>query len=178
MMVIAVGSALGFAAALPELSALLPDPLVTLERVRVCKRDGQLLARPPTAARPRRARHRALAEADGLHARRAPPGTDRPLSLEIVRRLSGSDAAGATSLRGLWGFHGDHAPHGDRLLQLRRHVPMVTIVVDAPERIARSFQIIDELTAEHGLVTSETVPAMLALSASERRGGLGLARGS
>ena len=24
--------------------------------------------------------------------------------------------------RGIWGFHGDHAPHGDRLLQLGRHV--------------------------------------------------------
>ena len=34
---------------------------------------------------------------------------------------------GATCLRGIWGFHGDHAPHGDRLLQLRRHVPVVTI---------------------------------------------------
>ena len=82
-----------------------------------------------------------------------------PLHLEIVRRLRESDAAGATSLRGVWGFHGDHAPHGDRLLQLRRHVPVVTTAIDTPERTARSFEIIDELTREHGLVTSEMVPA-------------------
>ena len=82
----------------------------------------------------------------------------RPLNLELIRRLRESDAAGATTLRGIWGFHGAHAPHGDRFLQLRRHVPVVTIVIDTPERIARSFQIVDALTAEHGLVTSESSP--------------------
>jgi PII-like signaling protein len=36
----------------------------------------------------------------------------------------------------------------------------VTIVVDSPERIAAAFAIIDELTTEQGLVTSEWVPAI------------------
>ena len=66
---------------------------------------------------------------------------------------------GATTERGMWGFHGDHAPHGDRLLQLGRHVPAVTVVIDAAERSAAAFAVIDELTASHGLVTSELVPA-------------------
>jgi PII-like signaling protein len=100
----------------------------------------------------------------------------RPLNLEIVRRLRQSDSAGATCLRGIWGFHGDHPPHGDKLLQLRRHVPVVTITVDTPVRTARAFEIIDELTTEHGLVTSEMVPAMTALSESRQIGGLRLAR--
>jgi PII-like signaling protein len=78
----------------------------------------------------------------------------------IVRRLRGAGIAGATTQRGMWGFHGDHAPHGDRLLQLGRHVPAVTVVIDSAERIAAAFAVIDELTAEHGLVTSELVPAM------------------
>jgi PII-like signaling protein len=99
----------------------------------------------------------------------------RPLNLEIVRRLRASDSAGATSLRGIWGFHGDHPPHGDKFLQLRRHVPVTTITVDTPERTARAFEIIDGLTTEHGLVTSEMVPAMAALSESEQIGGLRLA---
>jgi PII-like signaling protein len=60
----------------------------------------------------------------------------------------------------MWGFHGDHAPHGDRLLQLGRHVPAVTVVIDSAERIAAAFAVIDELTASGGLVTSELVPAM------------------
>jgi PII-like signaling protein len=92
-----------------------------------------------------------------------------------VRRLRQSDGAGATTLHGIWGFHGDHAPHGDRFFQTRRHVPAITVVVDTPERVARSFEIIDELTSEHGLVTSEMVPAMTAIGEAERRGGLRLA---
>ena len=52
----------------------------------------------------------------------------------------------------------------------------MTIVIDTPEQIARSFAIIDEVTAEHGMVTSEVVPAMTAMSANETRGGLRLSR--
>ena len=43
------------------------------------------------------------------------------------------------------------------------NVPSATVLVDTPDAIATSFDIVDELTAEHGLVTSEMVPAMLAL---------------
>jgi PII-like signaling protein len=101
----------------------------------------------------------------------------RPLHLEIVHRLQReTEAAGATVLRGIWGFHGDHAPHGDKVFQIRRHVPVCTIVIDRPERIAHSFQIINEITSEHGLVTSEMVPAAQAMSETETRGGLRLAR--
>ena len=84
----------------------------------------------------------------------------QPIHRAIVRRLRAAGISGATTVRGVWGFHGDHAPHGDRLLQLGRHVPAVTIVVDTPARIAEAFAVIDELTGEQGLVTSETVPAM------------------
>ena len=56
MMVIAVGSGERIGSVLPELGGLLQRPLLTLERVRICKRDGRLLAtRGP--ARRRRARH-------------------------------------------------------------------------------------------------------------------------
>ena len=79
-------------------------------------------------------------------------------------------------LRGIWGFHGDHEPHGDKWIQLARRVPVTTIVVDAPDRIAASFEIIDELTSEHGLVTSELVPALVSIDAGERVGGTALAR--
>ena len=54
MMVIAVGAGPRIARVLPELGALLTRPLLTLERVRICKRDGELLSAPPAlpAARP------------------------------------------------------------------------------------------------------------------------------
>ena len=63
-------------------------------------------------------------------------------------------SAGATSVRGIWGFHGDRAPHGG---QFGHQVPVVTTVVDEPERIAAAFGVIDALTAGRGLVTAEAV---------------------
>jgi PII-like signaling protein len=139
MMIIAVGSAERIAAVLPELRT----PLVTLERIRVCKRDGALLARPaPDGSAPL---HKLMVYASE-HA-------------NLVRRLREDGASGVTCVRSIWGFHGDHAPHGDRLLQLRRRVGVVTIVVDTPERIMRSFEIVDDATRDAGLVTSEPVRA-------------------
>jgi len=99
-----------------------------------------------------------------------------PLHRVLVRRLRQSQVAGATSVRGIWGFHGDHAPHGDKLLQLRRHVPVVTIIVDTPDRIGRAFEIVDEVTSESGLVTSEMVPAATAITEEDRTGGVRLAQ--
>lgn len=78
----------------------------------------------------------------------------QPVHRALVRRLRQSGARGATTLRGMWGFHGTRAPHGDRLLQLGRGTPVVTIIIDKPDRIASSFDIIDEFTTEHGVVTS------------------------
>jgi hypothetical protein len=53
---------------------------------------------------------------------------------------------------------------------------VVTTVVDTPERIQRWFRIADELTGEAGLVTSELVPAYLAVAPQARIGGLRLGR--
>jgi PII-like signaling protein len=46
LMIIAVGAGQAIAGALPELGALLERPLLTLERIRVLKRDGRRLAEP------------------------------------------------------------------------------------------------------------------------------------
>jgi PII-like signaling protein len=174
MTIIAVGSGARIAAVLPELGARLRAPLFTLERVRICKRDGELLATPHE-----------LPACDGngltlwqklmVYTSQSATHGGHPLNLQIIRRLRESGAAGATSLRGVWGYHGNHAPHGDRFLQVRRTVPVLTIAIDTPERIAGSFQIIDELTGEHGLVTSEMVPALSAMSEAATQGGLRLA---
>jgi PII-like signaling protein len=174
MMIIAVGAGEQIAQALPELGGLLHDPLLTLERVRVCKREGVLLAKPHEL--PGTDEHGlAMWQKLMIYTSQSATHAGRPLNLEIIRRLRESGAAGATSLRGIWGFHGDHLPHGDGFFQVRRRVPVVTITIDTPQRIARSFEIIDELTAEHGLVTSEMVPAMVALSQARKVGGLKLA---
>jgi PII-like signaling protein len=170
MMVIAVGSGKQILRVLPELGGLLRRPLLTLERVRLCKRDGELLATPSV-----------LPETDDsgmpvwhklmVYTSEAALHHGQPVHRAIVRRLRIAGISGATTQRGLWGFHGDHAPHGDHLLQIGRHVPAVTIVVDSPERIAAAFAIIDELTAEQGLVTSERVPAIRPAGARRQHSG-------
>jgi PII-like signaling protein len=175
MMVIAVGEVERMTAVLPELGVALRRPLLTLERVRVCKRDGELLAEPTP-----------LPSADGeglgpwqklmIYSSEAAQHDGVPLHTAIVHRLRRTGSRGATCLRGVWGFHGDHPPHGDRLLQVRRHVPVVTVLVDRPDQIARSFEVVDEVTRESGLVTSETVPAMSAVTADGRQRELRLAR--
>ncbi|HUB36566.1 MAG TPA: DUF190 domain-containing protein [Solirubrobacteraceae bacterium] len=173
-MIVAVGSGKTIAGVLAELGGLLREPLMTLERVRVCKRDGRLLATPHEL--PGTDEHGlAMWQKLMIYTSHAATTEGRPLHQAIVGRLRESGAAGATVLHGIWGFHGEHAPHGDRLFQIQRHVPVLTVAIDTPERTARSFQIIDELTAEHGLVTSEMVPAMRAMSEREQRGGLRLA---
>jgi len=175
MMVLAVGTGERIAAVLPELGDPLKRPLFTLERVRVCKRDGELIERPH--ALPAKDEHGLdIWQKLMVYSSEGARHEGQPFHDALIRRLRQSGTAGATSVRGVWGFHGDHPPHGDRLLQLRRNVPVVTIVVDEPHRIAAAFQIVDELTAEHGLVTSEMVPAMAAMAENEQRGGLRLAR--
>lgn len=173
LMVISVGSGERMAAVLHELGQLLEHPLMTLERVTICKRDGERLAEPPE-----------LPESDeqgsGLwqklmvYAGEQNRVEDRPLYIELIRRLREAGASGATALRGIWGYHGDHAPHGDRALGLRRRVPVVTTVVDTPARTRRWFEIIDQLTQGAGLVTAEVVPAFRATGAGVLRGGLDL----
>ena len=151
MMIIAVGAGEQISRVLPELGALLRRPLLTLERVRVCKRDGRCLAPPLEPLGDSRWQKLMVYTSEAVKHQ------GRPVHRAIVRRLRSAGISGATTLRGIWGFHGDHAPHGDRLLQLGRHVPVVTIVIDTPERIATAYAIIDELTSERGLVTCETI---------------------
>jgi PII-like signaling protein len=176
LMIVAVGTATQTSAAVAELSALAPRALLTVERVRLCKRDGELFDRPhklPDADE----QGRPLWQKLMVHTSEATTHGGVPIHRALVHRLLESGTArGATALRGIWGFHGDHKPHGDKVFQLTRRMPVVTVIVDTPERIARSFDIVDELTADHGLVTSEMVPAVVSIDGADRDGEGPLAR--
>lgn len=176
MMIIAVGSGELIARVLPELGGLLRHPLITIERVRVCKRDGELLERPHEL--PGTDEHGlALWQKLMIYTSEAARHGGAPVHRALIRQLrQRKSSRGATVMSGIWGFHGDHEPHGDKLFQLARHVPVVTIVVDTPDNIAASFDIIDELTQRQGLVTSEMVPALVAVDGDDRRGGTRMAR--
>ncbi len=175
VMIIAVGTGRQVTDALPELQTLLREPLFTVERARLCKRDGELLARPP-ALPATDEQGRPLWQKLMVYTSEAALHDGVPVHRAIVRRLFDSRSArGATVLRGIWGFNGDHTPHGDSWLHLARRVPVTTVVVDAPDRISASFEIIDGLTRQHGLVTSELVPAMVSIDDGKRVGGTALA---
>jgi PII-like signaling protein len=158
MMIIAVGPGERIGAVLPELGALLRRPLVTLERVRVCKRGGVLVGRPH-ALPGTDASGLAMWQKLMIYTSEGALHDGQPVHRAIVQRLRRSGARGATALRGVRGFAGGDPPHGDRLLQLGRRVPVLTVVIDSPERIDASFAVVDELTGGHGVVSSEMVPA-------------------
>lgn len=161
VMIVSVGAAADLDAARGDLAGLLPGAITTLERVRVCKRDGERLAEPhgPAEAGEMWQQLTLYGHAHGEQA---------------VVRLRRAGARGVTVLRGSWGYHGEHAPHGDRLLALRRDVPVVVVAVDAPDRAAGHFALLDRLTGESGLVTSELVPAWRATGGAFAHGELAL----
>lgn len=161
VMIVAVGTAEQIGRCAPDLAALLEQPLATVERAQVCKRDGQLITPPQS-----------LPETDDIgrpqwqklmvFTSEADRRDGAPVHRALIRQLWRSRAAtGATVLRGIWGFQGGEKPHGDRLIQLGRQVPLATVILGNPASIARSFAIVDELTGGHGLVTCETVPEVL-----------------
>jgi PII-like signaling protein len=158
LMVIAVGDGEPVAAALAELGGLLESPLATLERVRVLKRDGVRLDEPdpsppaPIAGLEPRVKLTVYAGEQSRH-------RGEPLAPGLLRALRRDGLAGATVLRGVWGYHGDHAPHGDTLWQLRRRAPALLVTIVEAEHAGRAFSLVDAWTDEAGLVTSEPVHA-------------------
>jgi PII-like signaling protein len=176
VMVIAVGGVERVVGVLPELRGLLRRPLITVERVRVCKRDGELMERPHEL--PGTDEHGlALWQKLMVYTSEADRHDGVPIHRALIQRLRQHKSSnGATILRSVWGFHGSHPPHGDQLFRLTRRVPVVTIIADTPANIAASFDVVDELTGSHGLVTSEVVPALVSVDGEDRYGGTDLAR--
>jgi PII-like signaling protein len=163
IMVIAVGPASPIGPLLPELGGMLRHPVITLERVRICKHQGQLLSYPGENSDQEK-----LSSATWQKLIVHSPETSHhghPVHRAIMRELRAAGIQGTSVHRGLWGFHGEQPPHGDRHLQLRHHVPVITTVVDTAENIALAFGIIDRLTTDQELVTLENVLVMRRASA-------------
>lgn len=157
-MVVSVGDAGRLTAALERLRALVPDAVATIERVRVLRRDGVALAQPQEP--PPGDWWQKVTVYAGTQSRH----DHQVLHDALIHRLRAARAAGATTLRGVWGYHGDHAPHGDVAWRLRRRVPVVTMTVDRPGAVRSWWPVVEEVTAETGLVTDELVPIVLPAS--------------
>jgi PII-like signaling protein len=156
MIIISVGPPELLRPALAHLGELFAEPVVTLEGIAQVKHDGELLEPPPSVAdglpgedvwRTIRVYTRRVAQVDG-----------RALYSELTRRLREVGAAGATTILGDWGFSSDEHPHGDKLGRIASHRPTYTVYIDRAEKVAEVWPLIDEMTAEHGIVTSLIVP--------------------
>ncbi len=158
LMLLAVGQRRALTEALPTVARLIGEPVVTVERVQILKSAGAHVAHSSP-----------VPERDGsglpilqklmIHCEEQAHWHGRPLYVELVRRLREARAAGVTVLRGVRGFYGDHEPFAERLLSLRRNVPVLVVAIDSPRSVERWWPVVDELTSESGLVTSELVPA-------------------
>lgn len=157
MTIISVGRRDLLRRSLPQLAQIVAEPIVTLEPIAQIKHDGELLEPPPTAPR---------AGLDGpdvwqtirVYTRRNAQVNGRAVHSELVRCLREAGAAGATTILGDWGFSSDEQPYGDRLGSVTSHRPTYTVYVDRPQKVADVWPLLDELTAEHGIVTSLFVP--------------------
>ena len=153
VMIVAVGGRAQVRRSLTSVHRLAGDPIVTMEGIRVCKRDGRLIAPPPTPPDGGGIARKLMVWAAGdTHA------GGEALHYALVDRLRRSGASGATSLRGVWGYRGNGPAHGDSARSLRRSSPVVTVAIDRRGGDG-DWRLVDELTATAGLVTSELVPA-------------------
>jgi PII-like signaling protein len=143
-MTVAVGERAAIAAALAELDT--PAPLVTVEAVESYSRIAGA------------SHHTDAARRVTLVTSEIAAGDSQPLYLEFISRLRAEGAQGATALRGVWGFSGDREPHGDRVLALRRDVPLLVETVDVAERAAHWAELASSLAGDAGLVHLQAVP--------------------
>lgn len=161
LMVIAVGSGNQIAMVLPELGALFRHPVMTVEKVQVCQRDGQFISSPQVlpAAEPGEPGEMAVRLKLTVYTSGAARQDGQPVHRAIARQLEPAGIESVTTVLGIWGFHADHAPHGDHLPHRSRHVPAVTTVIGTPEQISAALGAVRALTAGRGLVTVQTVLA-------------------
>lgn len=174
LMIISVGRRETLAAALPALRATLERPLGTLEGIAQLKHDGELLEGLPTA--PEHDRHGlGVWQTICIYTRQSAQVNGRALYTELTRRLREAGAAGVTTVPGHWGFSSDEPPHGDRFARLRSDAATYTTCVDRASKVAELWPVIDDLTSQHGIVTSRFVPAYRERRGPLTHGGLRLA---
>ena len=127
---------------MPRIAGLLDNAVATVERVQICKSDGTTFSEPHFVSE-KDPSGLAIWQKLMIHAEEQAKVGGHPLHRVLVRRLREAGAAGATVLRGVRGFYADHEPFADRLLSLRRNVPVHVVVVDTPSNMQRWWPIID-----------------------------------
>jgi len=175
MVIISVGPVELLRRSLRQLAETVPSPVVTLEGIAQVKHDGDLLEPPPSAAGAALGGGADVWQTIRVYTRRTAEIHGQPLYSAMTRRLREAGAAGATTILGEWGFSSDEPPYGDKVGRIKSHRPTYTVCIDRPARIAELWPVIDELTAEHGIVTSRFVPGYRERAADTAHGSLRVA---
>jgi len=160
VLVTGIGTAPQALRAMSELRAALPDVPISVRPALLCRNDGSTLADPPATWPLQKLT---------VHSYEDSHRDGRPLHRALTAQLRATgQAGGATALRSMWGYRGTRPPRGDRFLQLARRVPVTTVLVGPAAALAADRQIIDEITAEHGVVTCEPLAVLVAVSGDRR----------
>lgn len=80
----------------------------------------------------------------------------RPLYQTIVQEARKRGLAGATVLRGFYGFGAASRIHTSKVLRLSEDLPIIVEIVDAQDKIEQFLPTLDKMIDE-GLVTMEKV---------------------
>ena len=78
-----------------------------------------------------------------------------PLYEAIVKRFNVEQFAGVTVTKAVEGFGSHHQIYRDRMFTLHREAPMVLIMVDTEENIAKARAILDKMLTHGAVVTSD-----------------------
>jgi PII-like signaling protein len=162
LMLLAIGDRRSLGEALPALVQVIDEPVVTVERVAVWRSEGRSFDEPEPAPE-RDPSGLPIWQKVMVHTEEQAHVGSRPLYVELARRLRAAGAPGTTVLRGVRGFYGEREPFADRVLSIRRNVPVHIVTIDSPAGVRRWWPVVEELTGDTGLVTSELVPASHAL---------------
>jgi PII-like signaling protein len=80
----------------------------------------------------------------------------RPLYTEIVHRAHAAGLAGATVLHGIEGYGASSHIHTTRILSLTEDLPVIILIVDAPEKVRAFLPQVEELV-QQGLIILDEV---------------------
>jgi hypothetical protein len=80
----------------------------------------------------------------------------RPVHEALVEEARRSGLAGATVIRGSMGFGANSRVHTSKILRLSEDLPIITEIVDTPEKVRDFLPVLDDMIKE-GLVVTEDV---------------------
>src|SRR5262249_25128937 len=78
-----------------------------------------------------------------------------PLYEAIVKRFNAEEFAGVTVVKALEGFGAHHRIHRDKILSFQREAPIVLVMIDTEENVAKARSILDKMLAHGAVVVSD-----------------------